>query len=31
MTRNIKQKEKHGKIIQTMMEYRHYVCVGPGT
>ena len=25
------QKEKYSKIIQTMMEYRHCVCVPPGT
>jgi len=25
------QKEKHSKIIQTMMEYRHFVCVRPNT
>jgi len=28
---HIIKKEKQSKIIQTMMEYRHCVCVRPGT
>jgi len=28
---HITKKEKHSKIIQTMMEYCHCVCVRPGT
>jgi len=27
----ISSKKKNSKIIQTMMEYRHCVCVPPGT
>jgi len=31
MKQHITKKEKHSEIIQTMMEYRHCVCVRPGS